>query len=114
MVKNMNYTGLKADKILLPNTQDLTAWACIACDQFTSENEYWNALKEQVSGKPTTLDLVLPEIYLNDNPEKRIEKIRGAFLERRENEKQQLKAERLRRKQERKAGRAADNEPDEN
>ena len=71
----MNYTGLKADKILLPNTQDFTAWACIACDQFTSENEYWDALKEQVSGKPTTLDLVLPEIYLNDNPEKRIEKI---------------------------------------
>ncbi len=68
----MNYTGLKADKILLPATDDFTSWACIACDQFTSEIDYWKELAEQVKGKSTTLDLVLPEIYLNDNPEKRI------------------------------------------
>ena len=67
--------GLKEAKILLPKTDDYTAWACIACDQFTSEHDYWDALKEQVSGKKTTLDLVLPEIYLDDKTDERIEKI---------------------------------------
>ena len=71
----MNYTGLKESNILLPNTEDFTSWACIACDQFTSENEYWDKLKSQVEGKKTTLDLVLPEIYLSDNPDVRIAKI---------------------------------------
>ena len=71
----MGYTGLKESEILLPNTEDFTSWACIACDQFTSENEYWDELKSKVNGKKTTLDLVLPEIYLNDNPDARIEKI---------------------------------------
>lgn len=64
-----------ADNILLPNTSDMSAWACIACDQFTSEPEYWNELANQVKGKKTTLDLTLPEIYLEDNAELRIEKI---------------------------------------
>ena len=53
-------TGIKAVKILLPETDDMTAWACIACDQFTSETEYWGTLKRFVSGKPTTLDRVIP------------------------------------------------------
>ncbi len=71
----MNYLGLKETNILLPKTEDYSAWACIACDQFTSEQDYWNELEEKVKGKKTTLDLVLPEIYLNDNPDKRIAKI---------------------------------------
>ncbi len=71
----MNYLGLKETEILLPNTEDFSAWACIACDQFTSEQEYWSELENKVSGKKTTLDLVLPEIYLNDNPGARIAKI---------------------------------------
>ncbi len=68
-------TGIKAVKILLPETDDMTAWACIACDQFTSETEYWETLKRFVSGKPTTLDLVLPEIYLDGNTDEKIAKI---------------------------------------
>ncbi len=71
----MNYLGLKEANILLPKTNDFTAWACIACDQFTSEMEYWKELENSVKDKKTTLDLVLPEIYLNDNPEKRIANI---------------------------------------
>ena len=71
----MNYLGLKETNILLPKTDDFSAWACIACDQFTSEIEYWAELEKQVAGKKTTLELVLPEIYLNDNPEARIAKI---------------------------------------
>lgn len=63
------------DAILLPEVEDMRAWACIACDQFTSEHDYWDKLKEEVKGKRTTLDLTLPEIYLEDGADKRIEKI---------------------------------------
>ena len=66
---------LVAPEILLPKTEDYTSWACIACDQFTSEKEYWNELKRKVEGKKSTLDLTLPEIYLEDNPEQRIKVI---------------------------------------
>ncbi len=68
-------TAINATNILLPVTGDMCSWATIACDQFTSEPEYWNKLREQVDGKPTTLDLTLPEIYLEDQLDKRIEKI---------------------------------------
>ncbi len=64
-----------ADNILLPKTEDFSSWACIACDQFTSEPEYWQTLQNQVNGKRTTLDLVLPEIYLDETADVRIEKI---------------------------------------
>ncbi len=63
--------------ILLPNIDDYTSWACIACDQFTSEKKYWEELGEFVRGKKTTLDLILPEIYLDGNEDERIEKING-------------------------------------
>ena len=56
----MNRKVIFADNILLPNTDDFSSWACIACDQFTSEPEYWNDLQNQVNGKKTTLYLVLP------------------------------------------------------
>lgn len=68
-------TGLKAAEILLPVTDDMTSWACIACDQFTSETEYWQTLEQQVSGKKTTLDMVLPEIYLTGDYDQRIAQI---------------------------------------
>ena len=71
----MNRKVIFADNILLPNTDDFSSWACIACDQFTSEPEYWNDLQNQVNGKKTTLDLVLPEIYLDETADARIEKI---------------------------------------
>ena len=71
----MNDSIIKKTEILLPKTDDMSAWACIACDQFTSEPDYWNELKTFVSGKRTTLDLTLPEIYLEDGAEERIKKI---------------------------------------
>ncbi len=71
----MKQSVIKVDNILLPSVSDMTAWACIACDQFTSESDYWNELASQVEGKKSTFNLTLPEIYLEDQPEKRIEKI---------------------------------------
>lgn len=71
----MKKTGIESAKILLPKGVDFTAWSVVACDQFTGEIEYWKELENEVKGKRTTLDLVLPEVYLNDNPEQRIVKI---------------------------------------
>lgn len=51
--------------ILLPNEQiDLTKWAVVACDQFTSQPQYWGNLKSQINGHPSTLNMILPEVYL--------------------------------------------------
>ncbi|MBO7344604.1 MAG: DUF1015 domain-containing protein [Clostridia bacterium] len=71
----MKEIAIVADQILLPDVKDMSAWACIACDQFTSERDYWTEVENFVSGKPTTLDLVLPEIYLDGSEDARIEKI---------------------------------------
>ena len=49
-------TGIKPAEILLPNTDDMTSWSCVACDQFTSEKEYWESLEKEVDGK--TLGLI--------------------------------------------------------
>jgi hypothetical protein len=68
--------------ILLPPSQ-LTAhgtWACIACDQFTSEPEYWAAAAEAVGDAPSTLQLMLPEVYLSET-ETRLPKIHAAMRE---------------------------------
>ena len=49
--------------ILLPAEQiPLKQWGCIACDQFTSDREYWQRAKEAADGSPSTLNLILPEV----------------------------------------------------
>lgn len=65
-------TGLAIPNILLPKlsgVSDYTAWACIACDQFTSQSDYWENLKKEVGGKISTLNLIYPEIYLGESEE---------------------------------------------
>ena len=63
-------------RIHLPKKHlDYSKWAVIACDQFTSDNEYWETVKNYVSGSPTTLDLFLPEIYLTKNNSEKIKEI---------------------------------------
>ncbi|MGM9643851.1 MAG: DUF1015 domain-containing protein [Eubacteriales bacterium] len=46
-----------------------TKWACVACDQYTSEREYWEAAKDYVGDAPSTLNLMLPEAYLDTEGE---------------------------------------------
>lgn len=57
--------------ILLPDFKrtDGEAWACIACDQFTSEKEYWEDVERTVDAKASTFRLILPEIYLENSAE---------------------------------------------
>lgn len=66
----------KRGNILLPKNTDMTKWSVIACDQYTSEPEYWNDVEKIVGDAPSTLKLTLPEIYLEDeNVSERIAKI---------------------------------------
>ena len=50
--------------ILLPQNVDISLWSVIACDQYTSQPEYWDAVGEKVGDAPSTLRLILPEAYL--------------------------------------------------
>ena len=57
----------KAD-ILLPNDNlDLKKWSVIACDQYTSQPEYWERVEKTVAGEPSSLKIVFPEVYLGED-----------------------------------------------
>ncbi|MDD3429080.1 MAG: DUF1015 family protein, partial [Oscillospiraceae bacterium] len=56
---------LKPAHILLPNANvDLQKWATLACDQFTSQAEYWQEAEKITKGVPSALHIILPEVYL--------------------------------------------------
>lgn len=73
-------TGVNLPKILFPKEgADYNKWAVVACDQYTSEMEYWKDVENYVGDAPSTLHLIYPEAYLedeNDDREARIAKIR--------------------------------------
>ncbi|MBQ7736288.1 MAG: DUF1015 domain-containing protein [Oscillospiraceae bacterium] len=50
--------------ILLPRTGDMTAWSVVACDQFTSQPEYWRRAEERIGDAPSALRMILPEAWL--------------------------------------------------
>jgi uncharacterized protein (DUF1015 family) len=51
--------------ILLPNDNiNYEKWSVVACDQFTSQPEYWEELRQRIGDEPSTYDLILPEVYL--------------------------------------------------
>lgn len=51
--------------ILLPASGDFENWAVVACDQYSSNPAYWNSIKERLGKTPSTLNLILPEAWLN-------------------------------------------------
>jgi hypothetical protein len=61
----LEFLGLRIPEILLPNPSvELHSWAVVACDQYTSDQAYWNIVEAAVGPAPSALGLVLPEIYL--------------------------------------------------
>lgn len=72
--------GIKFPEILVPCAEiDRTIWPVIACDQYTSQIDYWKNVENIVGDAPSTLSIILPEIYL-EHPgetcvEDRIERI---------------------------------------
>ncbi len=73
-----------AADILLPKFANdpelMKRWSCVACDQYTSEPEYWNEVEAVVGDYPSTLRITLPELYLSDS-EKRIPEINARMLD---------------------------------
>ena len=67
----MSFTTIKAPHILLPKKGvNMTAWAVIACDQFTSQLDYWERVEKLVGNQPSTLRMMFPEAYLGKVDEK--------------------------------------------
>ena len=62
----MNSTAFHSADILLPKDCDMHKWSVIACDQYTSEPEYWEQVGRIVGDAPSTLNLILPELYLEE------------------------------------------------
>ncbi len=72
----------KRANILLPKNIDMTKWSVVACDQYTSEMDYWNEVEKIVGASPSTLRITLPEIFLEDRDvNERINKINDTMKE---------------------------------
>ena len=69
---------LPADVLLPGEKADFEKWAVVACDQFTSQREYWEKAAEIVGDAPSTLNIVYPEVYLSEG-DARIPAIRRAM-----------------------------------
>ncbi|MDR1144146.1 MAG: DUF1015 domain-containing protein [Spirochaetaceae bacterium] len=65
--KRLAALGLAVPELLLPKPEiDLSKWAVIACDQFTQDRSYWDKVFAAVGDAPSTLNLIYPEVYLED------------------------------------------------
>ena len=71
----------KAADILLPKSAEMESWAVIACDQFTSDKEYWKRVRQKAQNVPSTLHMILPEAELADATDATIAEI-NATMER--------------------------------
>jgi uncharacterized protein (DUF1015 family) len=76
-MKNFASMGLQVPSIFLPSKDiDMTKWSVVACDQYTSQKEYWENVKSFVGNNPSALNLIFPEVYLEEkDKEKRIASI---------------------------------------
>ncbi|MEI6127972.1 MAG: DUF1015 domain-containing protein [Pseudomonadota bacterium] len=77
------HIALQVPEIYLPcKGVDLTSWAVVACDQYTSQPEYWENVRELIGTSPSTLNLILPEVYLEaDSKEQMIQSINSTMRE---------------------------------
>jgi len=64
-MKNFTDIGIHIPQVVLPKAgTDLQKWAVVACDQYTSEPAYWQEVQQFVGDAPSTLNLIFPEVYL--------------------------------------------------
>ncbi len=67
-----NYTsiGIQVPEVLLPAKEiDYTKWAIVACDQYTSQPEYWKKAQAIIGDSPSTFWMMLPEAFLGTDQE---------------------------------------------
>ncbi len=74
LIKNkLENIALNLSRILVPGAGvDMEKWSVIACDQYTSDFEYWDDVEKIVGSAPSSLKLFLPEVYLETSREKKI------------------------------------------
>lgn len=79
MAKIFKKIGVLVPDILLPKSgTDYSKWAVVACDQYTSQPEYWDSARKYIGEEASTLDMILPEAYLGGPDEQnRIASIRS-------------------------------------
>ena len=65
MAHDFSHLPFRPADILLPQNCDLSLWSVVACDQYTSQPEYWQRVEERVSRAPSALRLILPESSLD-------------------------------------------------
>lgn len=64
-MRNYANIGIQAADVLIPSNHiNYAKWAVVACDQYTSQPEYWQAVSRTVGNAPSTFHLILPEVYL--------------------------------------------------
>ncbi|HNT25502.1 MAG TPA: DUF1015 domain-containing protein [Anaerolineales bacterium] len=80
-MKIVHSIGVQIPQVYLPRAgTDLGKWAVIACDQFTSQPEYWQQVAQMVGDAPSTLNLIFPEVYLEEpGADVRIQSIQAAM-----------------------------------
>jgi len=82
-MKTYPHIAIQVPDIYLPRSDvDMNKWAVIACDQFTSQPEYWHKVEVIVGKAPSTLNMIFPEVYL-DQPgaDERIQRIQHSMLD---------------------------------
>jgi hypothetical protein len=80
-MKIISDIGIQIPQVYLPKAgTDLNKWAVIACDQFTSEPEYWHDVEKIIGDAPSTLNLTFPEVHLEKpGEEERIQSIQATM-----------------------------------
>jgi hypothetical protein len=80
-MKKFEHVGIAIPDILLPKAgNDPQKWAVVACDQYTSEPEYWEEANNFIGAAPSTMGMVYPEVFLNEaDPETRITNINATM-----------------------------------
>lgn len=75
----MSYTPCFAPADILLPKGGFERWACVACDQFTSQPEYWAHADKLVGDAPSALRIILPEVYLSASDSARIANINATM-----------------------------------
>ncbi|MDR2491377.1 MAG: DUF1015 domain-containing protein [Spirochaetaceae bacterium] len=66
--EKLSSVGLAVPEILLPaKKNDIKTWSAPACDQFTQDRDFWKRLASAIGGAPSTLHMILPEVYIDDD-----------------------------------------------
>ena len=75
-MKTFDKYGVCVPQILLPKNIDIKSWSVIACDQYTQDLNYWKEAAKAAGSKPSALNLIYPEVYLEEaDKDERIQKI---------------------------------------